>query len=117
MGPFFGPTSYPMDILPPDEGKEIFKPVQAELRDGDIAFGNLEGSLCDEGKPIKCRVPLSGNCFELANSLQLAEGKAKRFFVTEVHCSNPPTIRKEINSTGEDNRYTALLCFATCKST
>ena len=51
MGPFFGPTSYLMDILPPDDGKEIFKPVQAELRDGDVAFGNLEGSLCDEGHP------------------------------------------------------------------
>jgi hypothetical protein len=29
-----------------------------------VVFGNLEGSLFDEGKPIKCRVPLSGNCFE-----------------------------------------------------
>jgi hypothetical protein len=57
-------TTYPIDILPPDDGKEIFKSVQAEFRDGDVVFGNLEGSLFDEGKPIKCKVPLSGNCFE-----------------------------------------------------
>lgn len=57
-------TIYPVDILPPEDGKGIFQFVRGELRSGDIVFGNLEGSLCDEGKPIKCNVPLSGNCFE-----------------------------------------------------
>lgn len=57
-------TIYPVDILPPEDGKGMFKPVQGEFLGGDIVFGNLEGSLCDEVNPIKCKVPLSGNCFE-----------------------------------------------------
>ncbi len=57
-------TIYPVDILPPDDGKGIFKAIQGEFKDGDIVFGNLEGSLCDEAKPVKCKVPLSKNCFE-----------------------------------------------------
>jgi poly-gamma-glutamate capsule biosynthesis protein CapA/YwtB (metallophosphatase superfamily) len=57
-------TIYPVDILPPGDGKEMFKAVQGEFQGGDIVFGNLEGSLCDEGKPVKCKVPLSKNCFE-----------------------------------------------------
>jgi poly-gamma-glutamate capsule biosynthesis protein CapA/YwtB (metallophosphatase superfamily) len=57
-------TIYPVDILPPEDGKGMFKPVQGEFQGGDIVFGNLEGSLCDEVNPIKCKVPLSGNCFE-----------------------------------------------------
>ena len=57
-------TIYPVDILPPEDGKGMFKSVQGEFLGGDIVFGNLEGSLCDEVNPIKCKVPLSGNCFE-----------------------------------------------------
>lgn len=57
-------TIYPVDILPPDDGKGIFKAIQGEFQGGDIVFGNLEGSLCDEAKPVKCKVPLSKNCFE-----------------------------------------------------
>jgi poly-gamma-glutamate capsule biosynthesis protein CapA/YwtB (metallophosphatase superfamily) len=57
-------TIYPVDILPPEDGKGIFQSVEGELRSGDIVFGNLEGALCDEGKSMKCKVPLSGNCFE-----------------------------------------------------
>jgi poly-gamma-glutamate capsule biosynthesis protein CapA/YwtB (metallophosphatase superfamily) len=57
-------TIYPVDILPPEDGKGMFMPVQGEFLGGDIVFGNLEGSLCDEVNPIKCKVPLSGNCFE-----------------------------------------------------
>lgn len=57
-------TIYPVDILPPDDGKEMFKAIQGEFQGGDMVFGNLEGSLCDEGKPVKCKIPLSKNCFE-----------------------------------------------------
>ena len=57
-------TIYPVDILPPEDGKGIFQSVQGELQGGDIVLGNLEGALCDEGKSMKCKVPLSGNCFE-----------------------------------------------------
>lgn len=44
-------TIYPVDILPPEDGKGMFKSVQGEFLGGDIVFGNLEGSLCDEGNP------------------------------------------------------------------
>ena len=57
-------TIHPVDILPPDDGKGMFKGIQGEFKGGDIVFGNLEGSLCDEGKPLKCKIPLSKNCFE-----------------------------------------------------
>jgi poly-gamma-glutamate capsule biosynthesis protein CapA/YwtB (metallophosphatase superfamily) len=57
-------TIYPVDILPPDDGKDLFKAIQGEFQGGDIVFGNLEGSLCDEGKPVKCKIPSSKNCFE-----------------------------------------------------
>lgn len=57
-------TIYPVHILPPDDGKGMFRSVDAELRGADIVFGNLEGVLCDEGKSVKCKIPLSGNCFE-----------------------------------------------------
>lgn len=57
-------TIYPVDILPPNDGNGMFKSVQEEFQGGDIVFGNLEGPLYDEGKPIKCKVPLRGNCFE-----------------------------------------------------
>jgi hypothetical protein len=57
-------TIYPVDVLPPEDGKGMFKPVQGEFQGGDIVFGNLEGSLCDEVNPVKCKVPLSENCFE-----------------------------------------------------
>ena len=57
-------TTYPIDILPPDDGKGMFKSVQGEFQGGDVVFGNLEGSLCDDVNPVKCKVPLSGNCFE-----------------------------------------------------
>lgn len=57
-------TIYPVDILPPDDGSNMFKAIQGEFQGGDIVFGNLEGSLCDEAQPVKCKVPLSKNCFE-----------------------------------------------------
>jgi len=57
-------TTYPVDILPAEDGEGIFWKVQGEFQGGDVVFGNLEGSLCDEGKPTKCKLPLTGNCFE-----------------------------------------------------
>lgn len=47
-------TTYPGDILPPGDGVEIFDSVKQFIRQGDIAFGNLEGPLIDGGTPGKC---------------------------------------------------------------
>jgi len=45
-------TSYPDNrTLPPDSAKNSFKNVLDELRNADITFGNLEGTLLDTGAP------------------------------------------------------------------
>jgi poly-gamma-glutamate capsule biosynthesis protein CapA/YwtB (metallophosphatase superfamily) len=46
-------STYPSPILPPDNGQELFSAVKSELINSDIAIGNLEGPLCDSGKPKK----------------------------------------------------------------
>jgi len=56
-------TTYPKDILPPNDGKDIFAKVQKYFKESDIVFGNLEGPLIDGGKPVKCRKK-SQNCYE-----------------------------------------------------
>ncbi|MEK7254418.1 MAG: CapA family protein [Bacteroidota bacterium] len=50
-------TNYPSRAyLPKDGGISIFKDVDDILRDADVTFGNLEGTLFDgEGEPKKCR--------------------------------------------------------------
>ncbi|WP_158288504.1 CapA family protein [Mucilaginibacter psychrotolerans] len=45
-------TAYPnTNGLPPDSGKNSFKEALPDLREADIAFGNLEGVLLDTGAP------------------------------------------------------------------
>jgi len=45
-------TSYPdSTTLPPDSGRNSFKAAAAELKNTDVAFGNLEGALVDTGGP------------------------------------------------------------------
>lgn len=51
-------TNYPEDRLPPDDGRFLMEAVAHVLRDADVTFGNLEGTLLDEGgTPKKCRDP------------------------------------------------------------
>ncbi|HET9486629.1 MAG TPA: CapA family protein [Chryseosolibacter sp.] len=51
-------TNYPEDRLPPDDGKFLLHDVAPILRDADLTFGNLEGTLLDEGgTPKKCSNP------------------------------------------------------------
>ncbi|WDZ98515.1 CapA family protein [Mucilaginibacter sp. SJ] len=45
-------TSYPNNYtLPPDSAKNSFNAIANELRNADVTFGNLEGSLLDGGSP------------------------------------------------------------------
>ncbi len=48
-------STYPVAILPPDDGKGIFNGVKDAFKDSDIVFGNLEGPLTDGGNPQKCK--------------------------------------------------------------
>ena len=51
-------TSYPEDRLPPDNGRFLMQSVAPVLRDADVTFGNLEGTLLDDGgTPKKCNDP------------------------------------------------------------
>ena len=47
-------TAWPEGMLPPDDGRDIFRNVTDALRDRDIVFGNLEGPLVDNGVAGKC---------------------------------------------------------------
>lgn len=52
-------TNYPSpSYLPPNGGKDLLKDVEAVLKDADLTFGNLEGTLLDEGgTPKRCKDP------------------------------------------------------------
>lgn len=51
-------TNYPEDRLPPEDGAFLMREVESILRDADVTFGNLEGTLLNEGgTPKKCKDP------------------------------------------------------------
>jgi hypothetical protein len=51
-------TNYPEDKLPPENGMQLMKDVEAVLNDADVTFGNLEGVLLDSGGiPKTCKDP------------------------------------------------------------
>lgn len=46
-------SCYPTPLLPPEDGRRLFDDCREILKKADLAFGNLEGPLCDAGKPAK----------------------------------------------------------------
>jgi hypothetical protein len=51
-------TNYPEDNLPPEDGAFLMREVEPVLRDADVTFGNLEGTLLNAGGiPKKCKDP------------------------------------------------------------
>jgi hypothetical protein len=51
-------TNYPEDKLPPQDGSLLMRHVEHILSNADVTFGNLEGTLLDEGGiPKTCRDP------------------------------------------------------------
>ncbi len=51
-------TNYPEDKLPPNDGAHLLQNVESILRNADVTFGNLEGTLLDDGGiPKKCKDP------------------------------------------------------------
>ena len=51
-------TNYPENKLPENDGAFLMKNVESYLRDADITFGNLEGTLLDSGGTVKkCKDP------------------------------------------------------------
>lgn len=51
-------TNYPENKLPPDDGRFLLRGVADILKNADVTFGNLEGTLLDSGgTPKKCNDP------------------------------------------------------------
>jgi len=51
-------TNYPENKLPPEDGARLMREVIPFLKEADITFGNLEGTLLDDGgTPKTCRNP------------------------------------------------------------
>jgi poly-gamma-glutamate capsule biosynthesis protein CapA/YwtB (metallophosphatase superfamily) len=46
-------TTFPKEELPARDGKYLFRDVKPLLKKADLAVGNLEGTLCDEGTSTK----------------------------------------------------------------
>lgn len=60
-------TNYPSEsYLPPNDGKDILKPVHYILQNADLTFGNLEGCLLTSGGyPKKCSDPSKCYAFRM----------------------------------------------------
>lgn len=57
-------TSYPtINTLPPDSGKSSFKAIQKYLNGADVVFGNLEGTLLNEGAPAHYKLHLKTTAY------------------------------------------------------
>lgn len=52
-------TTYPSEMLPQNDGRDLFRDASAILRKADLAVGNLEGALCDGGRSTKGSGPNS----------------------------------------------------------
>jgi poly-gamma-glutamate capsule biosynthesis protein CapA/YwtB (metallophosphatase superfamily) len=55
-------TNYPNDLLPPNDGAELFDHVKGYLGNSDIVYGNLEGPLTFSEDQTKCKDE-SKNCY------------------------------------------------------
>jgi poly-gamma-glutamate capsule biosynthesis protein CapA/YwtB (metallophosphatase superfamily) len=64
-------TSYPsQEYLPPNEGKDLLIAVNDLLASADVTFGNLEGTLLDQGATIKTNC---NNCYAFRMPEYLAQ--------------------------------------------
>ena len=52
-------TTYPNTQLPANDGRDLFKDTKGITQRADLAVGNLEGTLCDDGKSRKGSGPNS----------------------------------------------------------
>ena len=57
-------TAYPNAVtLPPDSGRKSFKAIEKYLKNTDVAFGNLEGTLIDTGAPAHYKLHLKSKAY------------------------------------------------------
>jgi poly-gamma-glutamate capsule biosynthesis protein CapA/YwtB (metallophosphatase superfamily) len=60
-------TNYPnKSYLPPNDGRDLLKEVTPALKDADVTFGNLEGTLLNQGGTVKrCNDPTKCYAFRM----------------------------------------------------
>ena len=70
-------TNYPENKLPENDGAFLMEGVEPHLRDADITFGNLEGTLLDSGGTAKtCKDPKV--CYAFRTPVCLCKESCKR---------------------------------------
>jgi|RifOxyA3_1023885.scaffolds.fasta_scaffold00047_38 hypothetical protein len=71
-------SCYPAPLLPPEDGRRLFDDCREILEKADLAFGNLEGPLCDSGKPAK--VAKKGRAYVFRTPTSFADNLARAGF-------------------------------------
>ena len=65
-------SNYPSPVFPPQNGAYLMKEVEDVLKNADVTFGNLEGTLLDSGgKPKSCKDPKV--CYAFRSPVSLVE--------------------------------------------
>jgi len=82
-------TTFPLPILPPEDGATLFRSVAPLLGGHDVVFGNLEGPLTDVERSPKCPKPRRGGrpCFAFRTPPRYAARLAEAGF-TAVNVAN-----------------------------
>ncbi|MDQ7797882.1 MAG: CapA family protein [Candidatus Edwardsbacteria bacterium] len=71
-------SCYPAPLLPPEDGRRLFDDCREILEKADLAFGNLEGPLCDSGQPAK--VAKNGRAYVFRTPTSFADNLARAGF-------------------------------------
>ncbi|MBI5904010.1 MAG: CapA family protein [Deltaproteobacteria bacterium] len=107
MGDVMMGTTFPEEILPPEDGATLFRAVGPLLSGHDVVFGNLEGPLTDVEKSPKCPKPRRNGrpCFAFRTPPRYVRHLAEAGF-TAVNVANNHSL--DFGMEGMDNTLAAL---------
>jgi poly-gamma-glutamate capsule biosynthesis protein CapA/YwtB (metallophosphatase superfamily) len=100
-------TTFPVSILPPEDGATLFRSVAPLLAGHDVVFGNLEGPLTDASLSPKCPTPRRNGrpCFAFRTPPRYASRLAEAGF-TAVNVANNHSL--DFGMEGMGNTLAAL---------
>jgi poly-gamma-glutamate capsule biosynthesis protein CapA/YwtB (metallophosphatase superfamily) len=102
-------TTFPENILPPEDGATLLRDVRPLIEGNDLVFGNLEGALTEGGRSPKCGdyKPRPGlrPCFAFRTPPRYAEHLREAGF-TALNVANNHTL--DFGMEGIDNTLAAL---------
>jgi poly-gamma-glutamate capsule biosynthesis protein CapA/YwtB (metallophosphatase superfamily) len=100
-------TTFPEEILPPEDGATLFRAVLPLLSGYDVVFGNLEGPLTDVEKSPKCRKARRNGrpCFAFRTPPRYVRRLSEAGF-TAVNVANNHSL--DFGMEGLDNTLAAL---------